>query len=361
MTGKKRIFVINTVGFQYEGITSVVLNYLGSMNREGVDFTFSVYDNTPPKIREQLNALGRLVTVPDRKKNAKAYIARLYHVLAEGYDVLHVHGNSGTMLIETALAKLRGVKKVIVHTHSTSTDHPLANTIMKFPMMLLADERLACSKAAGDWLYGNYPYMVLNNAIDIERFRFDPLKRERHRKEFGVQDEEFLIGHIGHFTPQKNHVFLLDVFTTYYSLNPKAKLLLIGDGPEQPQVKEKVKELGIWDRVIFAGRRNDASSIYSAMDIFLLPSRWEGLPLVILEAQANGLPSLVSDRVPAEAKCTDHVFYEPLTDASQEWAQNLEKICRLDIDRAEDTHGDVARKGFDISKETEKLRKIYLK
>lgn len=356
----KKILIINTVGFQYEGITSVILNYIGSMDRENLDFTFPVYVDTHPKLKEQLNTLGRTVTVPDRKKDVKGYVAQLYRILGEGYDVLHVHGNSGTMLIETVLAKLRGVKKVIVHTHSTSTDHPIANAVMKYPMMLLAEERLACSRAAGEWLYGNHPYTVLNNAIDIKKYRFDPQKREQYREEFGVKEDEFLIGHIGHFSPPKNHIFLLDIFKAYLERDQKSKLLLIGIGPDQPQVKEKAKELGIWDQVIFAGRRSDASSIYSAMDLFLLPSRWEGLPLVTLEAQANCLPALVSDRVPLEVKCTDHVFFEPLTDASREWALNLEKIRRLDTDRAANTYGDIAGKGFDISREAESLRRIYL-
>lgn len=360
MKSTKRVLEVNTVGFQYEGISSVILNYIGAMNRDGLEFTFLVYADTPQKLKETLSALGAVATVPDRKKDVKGYIAQMYHILGEGYDVLHVHGNSGTMLIETVLAKLRGVKKVIVHTHNTTTSYPLANAVMKYPMMFLADEQLACSRAAGEWLYGNHPYTVLNNAIDIERFRFDLQKREHYRKEFGVQKDEFLIGHIGNFNPQKNHIFLLEIFKAYLERDQKSKLLLIGDGPDQPRVKEKARELGIWDQVIFAGRRNDAFSIYSAMDLFLLPSRWEGLSLVTLEAQANGLPALVSDRVPQEVNCTDHVFFEPLTDTAQEWASNLETICKSGIDRTADTYEDIAGKGFDIFQEAENLRKIYL-
>lgn len=356
----KKILVINTVGFQFEGISSVILNYIGNMNRQGLDITFPVYEDTPRELKERLGTLGATVTVPNRKGDIKGYITCLYRILGEGFDVLHVHGNSGTMLIETVLAKLRGVKKVIVHTHSTNTSYPIANAVMKYPMMFLAEERLACSKTAGDWLYGKQKYTVLNNAIDLERYRFSPQKREQYREEFDVKEDELLIGHVGHFTPVKNHVFLLEVFNAYCGLNPKAKLLLIGNGPDQSRVKEKAKELGIWDQVIFAGPRSDAAEIYSAMDLFLLPSSWEGLSLVTLEAQANGLPALVSDRVPLEVKCTDRVFFEALTDTSQEWAQNLGKILGLNIARSSDTHGDIAGKGFDISLEAEKLRKIYL-
>ena len=356
----KKILVINTVGFQFEGTSSVIFNYIENMNRQGLEFTFPVYEDTPRELKERLGALGTTVTVPDRKGDIRGYLACLYRVLGEGFDVLHVNGNSGTMLIETVLAKLRGVKKVIVHTHSTVTSYPIANAVMKYPMMLLAGERLACSKMAGEWLYGKHPFTVLNNAIDLEQYRFDPRKREQYRLEFGVKDEELLIGHIGHFTPEKNHFFLLDIFKAYLSLNPKAKLLLIGDGPDRPQVTETARELGIGDKVIFTGRRGDAAAIYSAMDLFLLPSRWEGLSLVTVEAQVNGLSALVSDKVPLEAKCTDRVFFESLTDPSQQWAQNLEKILEQNPGRSSDTDENVGKKGFDISQEAEKLRKIYL-
>lgn len=356
----KKILVINTVGFQYEGITSVILNYIRGMNRDGLDFTFPVYGDTDPKLQEELRLLGRTVTLPNRKKAVRDYAAQLYRMLGEGYDVLHVHGNSGTMVMEAVLAKLRGVKKVIVHTHSTSTDHPLVNAVMKYPMMLLAGERLACSKAAGDWLYGKHPYTVLNNAIDLEKYRFDPQKRESYREAFGVQDGEFLIGHIGHFTPVKNHPFLLEVFHTCYMRNPKAKLLLVGDGPDQAQVKQQAKALGIWDRVIFAGQRSDASSLYSAMDLFLLPSQWEGLSLVTIEAQANGLPALVSDGVPEDAGCTDRVFWKSLSDGSDAWAEEITKIAAMPCARTDDFTGSIRACGFDIHKEAAALRNIYL-
>lgn len=356
----KKILVINTVGFQYEGITSVVLNYIGAMHRDGLDFTFPVYADIHPILKEKLDALGRTVTVPNRKRDVKGYCAQLYCILGEGYDVLHVHGNSGTMIIETALAKLRGVKKVIVHAHSASTNHPLANAIMKYPMMFMADERLACSKVAGKWLYGKRMYMVLNNAIDIEKYRFDAQKRRHYREEFGVKDEEFLIGHIGHFTAQKNHFFLLDVFKAYHNLNPRAKLLLIGDGPDQQQVKDKAKELGIWERIVFTGLRSDVANIYSALDLFLLPSRWEGLPLVMVEAQANGLPMLVSDVITKDASCTDRVFRKPLSAGSDAWVEEIEEIAGMPCAHADDLTGLIGACGFDIFKEAETLRNIYM-
>lgn len=357
----KKILVINTVGFQYEGITSVILNYTKGMDREGLQFTFPVYEDTIPKLKEELEELGRTVTVPNRKQNVKSYIKALFCLLNEDFDVLHVHGNSGTMLIETVVAKLRGVKKIILHTHSTSTNHPLANALMKYPMMLLADVLMACSDAAGTWLYGKQKYTVLNNAIDIQKFQFDPQNRKEYREEFGVQEDEFLIGHIGHFTPQKNHFFLLDIFRAYHKLDPKAKLLLIGGGADFERVREAAEKMELQDSVIFAGRRSDAASVYSAMDLFILPSIWESLSLVTLEAQANGLPALVADVVPLDAKCTDRVFYEPLSHKPEEWAEAVQRIRKQNFDRNADTREAIAEKGFDIHKEAGDLRNIYIR
>lgn len=357
----KKILIINTVGFQYEGITSVILNYLRAMNRENLDISFLTYADTHQQLKEELGQFGRLLEVPDRKQNVRGYMSWLYRILAEECDVLHVHGNSGTMLIETALAKLRGVKKIIVHTHSTSTDHPFVNAVLKHPMIWLADECLACSSVSGEWLYGKHPYWVLNNAIDLEKYHFDPEKREAYRKELRVQPEEFLVGHIGHFTPQKNHFFLLEIFQVCYAQNTNVKLLLVGDGPDRAAVKEKVQEAGLEERVIFAGRREDAWALYSAMDLFLLPSRWEGLPLVALEAQANGVPVLMSTAVTMDAKCTEAVFYAPLTETPEEWTQHIADIRKMELPRTSANAGAIGKCGFDISQEAEKLREIYLR
>lgn len=355
----KRILIINTVGFQYDGIASVILNYTQGMNREGLHFVFPVYEDTDSRLKNTLNTLGETVIIPNRNQNTKGYVRSLYQLMKDSFDVIHIHGNSGTMLIEVLIAKLRGIRKVIIHGHSTNTRFPMVNNILKPWMIHLADRRIACSKAAGEWLYGRHPYTVLNNAIELPRFQFSEKKRKIYRDEFGVKGE-FLIGHIGHFTPQKNHFFLIDVFHEFHKLEPDSKLLLISDGPHFEQVKAKTQELGLQDSVIFAGRRNDAADLYSAMDMFLLPSCWEGLPLTMVEAQANGLQLLVSDVITEDAKCDALVTYKKLADGAKSWAEQIQKIQRNHIGHKTDTHTAIAEKGFDIRQEAEKLRHFYL-
>lgn len=357
----KKILISPTLGLDLEGITSVIYNYTKAMDREGLQLYFLTYGDLKPVLRERFEALGEILFTADRKQSTVGYMKDYVALLKKHrFDVVHIHGNSGTMLIEVLLAKLCGVKTVMVQAHSTRTNHPFANWVLKKPMMWLASECVASSEASGQWLYGNHPYTLLNNAIELDSFRFDPAARERYREEFGIK-EEFLIGHIGHFTEPKNHFFLIDVFAEFHKLAPDAKLLLISDGPRFDQVKAKVSELGLQDAVIFAGRRSDVAAIYSAMDLFVLPSLWEGLSLVTIEAQANGLQALVSDAVPRETECTDYVFYKALSDGAKSWAEEITRIRQLQHKREEDPRLQLTEKGFDIYAETERLRNLYLK
>lgn len=357
----KNILIIPTLGLDLEGITSVIYNYTNAMDRGGLQISFLTYGDLNPAVRERFEALGEILFVSDRKQSTWAYVKDLAALLKRhAFDVVHINGNSGTMLIEVLLAKLCGVRNVIIHAHSTRTSHPVVNAILKHPMMWLAQECIACSEASGQWLYGKHPYVQLNNAIALPGYRFQASLRERYRAQFGIKDE-FLIGHIGHFTEPKNHFFLIDVFAAFHSLEPASKLLLISDGPRFARVKEKTAELGLQDAVIFAGCRDDVAGIYSAMDLFILPSCWEGLPLVMVEAQVNGLPLLVSDVVTRAAKCTDRVFYKPLDHGAEDWARTLQQLCKMHFDREEDVCAAIAERGFDIQREAEKLRKLYLK
>lgn len=356
----KNILIIPTLGLDLEGITSVIYNYTNAMDRSGLQISFLTYGELKPSLRERFEALGEIVFVSSRQTGTAAYLKDLAALLKTGhFDVVHIHGNSGTMMLEVLTARLCGVKNVMVHAHSTKTDHPLLNGILKYPMMWLSRECIACSEATAQWLYGAYPHKRLNNAVELTDFRYRDEYRKRYREEFGIKDE-FLIGHIGHFTEPKNHFFLIDVFAQFHKLEPASKLLLISDGPRFQQVKEKAASLGLEDAVIFAGRRSDVAAIYSAMDLFILPSCWEGLPLVIVEAQMNGLPVLISDVVTKVAKCTDRVFYKPLDHGAESWARALQELSRKNFDRETDFREAIAAGGFDIQAEAAKLRELYL-
>jgi len=357
----KKILISPTLGLDLEGITSVIYNYTKAMDRSGMELYFLTYGDLKPAVRERFEPLGQILFVSDRKKSTKAYLKDYWALLkAHSFDVVHINGNSGTMILEVLMARLCGVKNVMVHAHSTRTNHPLINAVLKYPMMWLSRECIACSEASGKWLYGNYPYTLLNNAIALDNFRFREDLRQQYREEFGIQNE-FLIGHIGHFSEPKNHFFLIDVFAEFHKLEPASKLLLISDGPRYEQVKEKVAGLGLQDAVIFAGRRSDVAGIYSAMDLFILPSCWEGLPLVLLEAQTAGLPVVASDRITKDVQCTPNFWYLSIEEDPKVWAEKLREVSEKKVHRTADTAQLLREHGFDIRTEAGRLLELYLK
>ena len=169
----KKVLISPTLGLDLEGITSVIYNYTKAMDRRDLELSFLTYGELKPSLRERFEALGRILFVSDRKQSTKAYVKDYVALLKkEKFDVVHINGNSGTMIIEVMLAKLCGVKNVMVHGHSTRTSHPFVHGVLKRPMMWLSDECIACSEATGRWLYGKYPYTLLNNAIELDPFRF---------------------------------------------------------------------------------------------------------------------------------------------------------------------------------------------
>lgn len=360
MDTNKQVLIINTIGLNFEGITSVISNYAGAMDRSGMHLNFLAYPETDPRLLEKFSRMGTVHTVPNRKKSVKAYIKALFKILKAGFHTVHIHGNSGTMLIETLLARLMGARIVIVHAHNTTCNHPLINGLLKLPMKWLATDLMACSQAAGQWLYGKSRFTVLNNAIDVPNCKFDPVANENLRQELGLEGA-FVVGHCGHFTQQKNHDFLIDVFAQIHSRAPEAKLLLISDGPNFEKIRQKVHGASLTDAVVFAGRRSDVNKLYSCMDVFVMPSLWEGLPLVMLEAQANGLPLLVSDCITQDAKCTDRTFYKALSDGPESWADTVLQIQQSHYDRSWDgVYKALSDHGFDIFAEANKLRNIYM-
>lgn len=355
----KKILIINTIGFGYEGISSVIINYIENMNHEELEFYFAAFENKGNQIKNKLGALGKVIAVPSRKKNIRKYMASLNHLLKSRFDVVHIHGNSGTMAIETCLCKINKVKKIIIHCHSTHTDYPILNRILKGLAIKQADLCLACSVQSGNWLYGKHEYMVLNNGIPLDKYKFNAEYRREIRDELNIEDE-CVIGHVGYFSEVKNQSFLVDIFKIFHEKNTDSKLLLIGKGSLQSEIEEKVKELKLEDAVIFTGSRTDVEKLYQAMDIFVLPSLWEGLSLVTIEAQAAGLPVFVSDAVSTEAGCTPLFRRLSLQAGVEYWAEEISEMSQKESKRMEDYFNWISEKGFDIKTEAHKLREIYM-
>lgn len=355
----KRVLIIPTNGLGYEGITSVIQNYLTHMDLTELSIDILTYENTPGVLYHNFSKFAKVHIVPNRKKRVWEYIIHLDKLMRREYDILHVHGNSGTMMIETLLARKNHIKKIIVHCHANKCNHMILNVVMREIMKLTATDFLACSRTAGNWLYGKAFYTIINNAIDVDKFQYNESTRKKVRQELKLQDE-VLIGHIGHFTPPKNHFFLIDIFKAYHDINSNSKMLLVGEGVDFDKVMKKVKRDGLEDSVIFMGRRNDCDRLYQAMDLFLLPSKWESLGIVTLEAQAAGLPCLVSDVVPTETMCSNRIFYQSLESTPQIWASLINEIVLHNYNRHTGIPEKIKEKGFDIFEESKKVKDLYL-
>ena len=222
---------------------------------------------------------------------------------------------------------------------------------------------MCCSELAGRWLFGDKAYdsgkvYLLNNAIDLDKFKYNKSLRKEKRKELGISDDTLVIGHIGRFVAQKNHTFLIDIFNELHKKNPSSLLLLVGQGPLMEEIKNKVKELKLNDSVRFLGQRNDVNELYQAFDVFCLPSLYEGLPVVGVEAQASGLLCILSNAMTKETKVLDITKFMSLNNTPREWADSiLDDVKRYKII---DSSKEMRSKNFYIKEEAKKLEKYYL-
>ena len=343
------------------GLESMLMNYYRHMDREKVQFDFLVHRQEPAAFDEEIESLGgKIYRLPRLIPWSKSYRAALNRFFDEHmeYKIVHVHQDCLSSVILKAAQK-HGVSVRIAHSHSANQDKNL-----KYPIKLLykrniskyATTLFACGKDAGDWMFCGAPYQIINNAIDSVAYIYNPAKRIEKRQELGIATE-LVVGHVGRFNQPKNHPFLLSVFAALLKKEPHAVLLLVGGGEDMPRIQELARTLGISAQVRFLGVRSDIPDLMQAMDIFVFPSLYEGLGIALVEAQAAGLPCVVSDTIPPEAYLTDLVFAEELSASPEAWAQViLEKRSIPHTDRS----AEIAAHGFDITTEAVKLQEFYL-
>lgn len=361
------------------GVEQVVMNYYRAIDREKVQFDFYLFKGSKYCPVEEIKALGgRLFVLPTFKHPLK-YLKVLRGLLKEnGYDIVHCHLSTLSYLPLLA-AKQAGIKTRILHNHSTSGGarewhRNLAKTLLKPLSRANATDYFACSEYAARWLYGSRATVPLDepeipgvngvkrvrimpNAIDTERFSFSEEKRREMRRELKISGNMQVFGHVGRFCPQKNQGFLIDIFKELHAQSRNSCLVMAGTGEDMELIKAKAIAAGVADRVVFAGQLADTSRLYSALDCFLLPSNYEGLPVVGIEAQCAGLPCLFSDRVTREAKITGSAQFLPLGNA-KDWA--CAALCCSGM-RDKSAAEQVAAKGYDIHQAAEKLAEFYLK
>ena len=290
------------------------MNYYRHLDHSKIQFDFICDDDSTNIPYDEIEKLGgKVILIPPYQKVFK-YQRELRRVLRDGkYKIVHSHINTLSVFPLYAAKKV-GVPVRIAHSHSTTNKKEWKKNLLKQVLRPFskkyATNYMCCSELAGRWLFGDKAYdegkvYLLNNAIDLDKFKYDKKIKDKKRKELGIKEDTIVIGHIGRFVAQKNHTFLIDIFNQFHKKEKNSILLLAGQGPLQEEIKNKVRELGLDDSVRFLGQRNDANELYQVFDVFLLPSLYEGLPVVGVEAQASGLLCFLSDDMTKETKVLD--------------------------------------------------------
>lgn len=348
------------------GVESVVMNYYRNIDHEKIQFDFicdSDSTNIPYDEIEKLG--GKVILIPPYQKVFK-YQKELRKVLRNGnYKIIHSHINTLSVFPLYAAKKV-GIPVRIAHSHSTTNKREWKKNMLKQILRpfskTFATDYMCCSELAGRWQFGNKEFdkgnvYLLNNAIDLEKFKYDEIKRKQKRRELSIKNDTLVIGHIGRFVPVKNHSFLIDIFNEIHKKEKNSILLLAGQGPLMEETKKKVKELNLENNVMFLGQRNDANELYQAFDALLLPSLYEGLGMVLIEAQCAGLPSFASTEVPKIAKVSDVLDFIDLTTPKEIWVDII--LQSINNYKRNNRLKDCQKFGYDINKEVKKLENKY--
>lgn len=364
---KKPIRVLQIIGIVCGGgVEAVIMNYYRHIDRSKVQFDFVVDGYEKTILDDEIESLGgKVYHVEPYKKNIFRYMSQIYHIIHDNhYDI--VHSNMNTLSVFSLFpAWLAGAHQRILHNHSTAVRSEGMRSVMKIILRpfapLFANRYAACSKLAGDWMYGKKmmasgKVTVINNAIDLNEYAFSPELRQQYRQELDIPDDAFVIGHVGRFMYQKNHAFLIDIFREVARKNEKAILMLVGDGELRPEIEERVRLYNLTDKVRFLGLRKDVKALYNCMDVFVLPSWYEGLPVVSIEAQANGLVCFFSSNVTQESKILSSTKFFSLDSDPETIGDMIIREKRLNnrsIIKA------MKEAGFDINLESQALLRFY--
>lgn len=364
MKGKIKIVYV-VCRMVYGGVESVILNYSKQMDDQKFEFHIITQDINDHKCIKDFENNGFIVHIITHKR--KSLLKNVFEIFAifkqEKFDIVHSQMTLTNFYV-LFIAKMLNIKIRLSHSHNYfCTNNPIKKiiyTLLAIINQVVATDYLSCGVDAAVFLFGKKnvesgKVFILNNAIEIGNYAFDQSVRDRIRMEYSLEDT-FCIGHVGRFMNQKNHTFLIDVFNEVNQKNLQSRLLLIGDGDLIENIRSKVKKLGLEKYVIFTGNIKNVNQMYQVMDVLALPSLYEGLPVVLIEAQASGLKCIVSDKVDERSAITDQVEFIPLNNY-RNWAEIITK--NIDKHRA-DNRTILEEKGYSIEIEAKKLENYYL-
>lgn len=342
---------------QFHDEERVHFDYLHHSSRKGMLIHDSRYD-------EELQAEGSQVfTVNYAADNFDRFASEMkktIETIGSDYDVVHCHMPNSAFIVLREAKKV-GVQNRVVHSHLNSSSDNLLHRVRNYPLNALggiyATDRIACSREAGRYLFGSKPFTIINNGIALKDFVYNKTRRNYLRERLGLDTSAAVIGCVGRFVKQKNFPFAIQVFSQLHKANPATKMVILGDGVDRSEIENAVQSENIEDAVLLLGVREDMNEIYSVMDVFFMPSLYEGLPVSAVEAQASGLPCIYSTGVPKETDITGTGVFLSLDADMHQWVQTLEKA--VETGRHMESPAMLEAKGYSAEANAELLMQYY--
>ena len=356
-------YLVFGLSSQLGGVESFICNYVGNMMDKNNRFEFVVFDRIPDYFEKTVLSGSKCYIVSSRTKNPFIFYRQLCNIVKNGnYDVLWYNVCTLSDITLVKICTKYRVSRRIVHSHnSENMGGKLVGALHEYHKNIIskyATDFFACSNEAAVFMFPKNVrnVKIINNAIIAEKYRYNEMIRANVRDKLKVENE-ILIGHVGRFHMQKNHVFIIEVFRRVIEIDKTVKLMLIGDGELKNQIVRLAQKYGILNNIIFLEKRMDVNELMQAMDVFLFPSVFEGLGLALIEAQASDLPCVIADTIPKDAILTDRVDVLSLKDSVDKWARTILSAAKKKDRRDQSTL--LSEKGYDIKENANKL-KLYL-
>lgn len=352
------------------GLENMLMNYYRAMDREVIQFDFLTHRADRGAFDDEIEHLGgRIYHMPRLyPQNYPCYFRRMGEFFQDHpYRIVHSHIDSMSYFPLSA-AKRAGVENRIAHSHNSSVELNLKfpiKELARFGLRRVANWYFACGEEAGEYLFGKRLWSsnaarVIKNAVDSDKFTYDDEVRRSVREEYGFGRDTLVVGHVGRFEKVKNHRFLIDVFSRVCSMNADSRLLLVGDGPLRKEIEDQVWSAGLEGRVTFAGLRSDVDRLMNGMDVFMLPSQFEGLPVTVVEARCSGLPVLLSGCLPSDVVQLEGVESMSLKASTDMWARRVIELAAV-ANRSDAEKKFLSKSGYGIKENCEILQSIYLR
>ncbi len=366
----KRILIGYLIDGKNSGIDNYILNVIDQIKNDNVKID-CLTNHIDIDLKKRLDDMGiGLLEIPTLKHPYSHYAATKDIIRKGKYDIAYFNISEAFNSLGLLAAYKCGVKKIVVHSHSSGVNshskavrgiRTFCHDVMKHMVVgRCATDFYTCSYVAGEWMFpkkvlGSKHFYVMNNAVKVDRFRYDENVRKRKRAELGVEDR-LVIGQIGAFSYQKNSEFVVDIAEALHKKDPKSLVLMIGCGSDFEAIQNQVMERKLEDALWMLGSRKDVNELVQAMDIFILPSRFEGLPIVAVEAQVSGLKTILSDTISKETALSDRCTFLPITEGPDKWADKILESTDYDRHRLDLS---ACTYCFDIDQQNKKIKEIF--